>query len=92
MFCLSDELINLVSPFLLQLFFLWPCLMDGEWGCTEATCDASCRLPQPSGCCCAGAAVGAVVGMGVFLFWFHFVGTRLAQAVAQVAVKSGGLS
>lgn len=90
MFRLSDELINLVSSFLLQLFFLWPCLMDGEWECTEATCDASCL--QPSDCCCAGVAVGAVVGMGMFLFWFPFVGTRLAQAVAQVAAKSGGLS
>ena len=74
MFCLSDELINLASPFLLQLFFLWPSLMDVEQRCTEATCDALCRLPQPSEYCCAGAAMGAMVGVGALLFWFSLCG------------------
>lgn len=74
MFCLSDELINLVSSFHLQLFFLWPFLMDGEQGCAEVMCDAWCTLPQPSEYCCAGAAVGAVVGMGAFFFWFSLCG------------------
>lgn len=44
MFSLSDELINLVSPFLLQLLFLWPFLMDGEQGCTEVI---SCLMQIP---------------------------------------------
>lgn len=65
--------------------------MDGEQGCAEAMCDAWCRLPQPSEYCCAGAAVGAVVGVGAFFFWFSLCGTGLAQAVAQVTAKSEGL-
>lgn len=43
MFCLSEELINLVCLFLLQLFFLWPFLMDGE---QRAHGGVWCRLPQ----------------------------------------------
>lgn len=49
MFCLSDELINLLFLFLLQLFVLCLCLMAVEQGCTEVMCDALCRLPLPAG-------------------------------------------
>lgn len=49
MYGLSDELINLFSLLLLQLFVLWLSLMALEQGCTEAVCDAFCRLPLPAG-------------------------------------------
>lgn len=49
MFFLSDELINFLSLFLLQLFVLCLSLMSVEQGCTEAMCDALCRLPLPAG-------------------------------------------
>lgn len=71
MFCLSEELINLVCPFFLQLFFLWPFLMDRE---QRAHGGVWCRLPQTSEYCCAGTAMIAMVGLGAFLFWFSLGG------------------
>lgn len=50
--------------------FFWPFFMGGFQGCTEVMCDALCRLPQPSQCCWAGAAVGEMGLWGAFLFWF----------------------
>lgn len=89
MFCLSDELINLVSPFPLQLFFSLA-LVSG-WGAWVRV------MPRAD---CPSLQSTAVQGQlweqwwagGGFSFGFHFTGTRLAQAVAQVTAKSEGSS
>lgn len=60
MFGLSDELINLLSLFLLWLFVPWLSLMAVQQRGSEGMCDA---LVAP-GCRDCSAAVGAMLGTG----------------------------
>lgn len=69
MFCLSDELINFVSPFLLQLFFLWPSLMGGSRGVRRqrAMPRAGCPSLQSTSYGSSGGPGG--ISLLVFTLW-----------------------